>query len=453
MSGNGSGLGLQAAVAERLDGLTSWKVRYWAPFLLGMMMMGDSWDTGIIGYVMPSLRHEWGLPTMQVGAMISAGFTGQFIGALSFGPLAERFGRIPVFNGAVLLMSLLSVACAVAREPGLFTWLRFLQGVGFGGALPVCVSYVNELAPTATRGRYFSLFQFMMVCGFSLCGLASAVVIPAFGWRAMFVIGAFPALFSPFVLLTLPESPRWLARLGRTAATSQALVKLGAAPLAADVGATVREEAPRIPVAALFERTIRWHMIATCALWFLTSLVSYAFSTWTPTLYVDVFHLKLKDSLNYAAMTGVVYMFTPLVFALILDRVGRRPPGIVIASATLLTLIVLIVLGRSNPALSVLLIAIGWTTSGGSFVLLWPYTAEVFPTRMRSTALGVCSAVARAGSVLTPLVVAGVLQATGSISLVFVALAVPTFIVLMLWLFTSKEMARRRLEDVEGALA
>ncbi len=194
-------------------------------------------------------------------------------------------------------------------------------------------------------------------------------------------------------------------------------------------------------------------MIATCALWFLTSLVSYAFSTWTPTLYVDVFHLKLKDSLNYAAMTGVVYMFTPLVFALILDRVGRRPPGIVIASATLLTLIVLIVLGRSNPALSVLLIAIGWTTSGGSFVLLWPYTAEVFPTRMRSTALGVCSAVARAGSVLTPLVVAGVLQATGSISLVFVALAVPTFIVLMLWLFTSKEMARRRLEDVEGALA
>ncbi len=71
--------------------------------------------------------------------------------------------------------------------------------------------------------------------------------------------------------------------------------------------------------------------------------------------------------------------------------------------------------------------AVGWVTAGSGFMLLWPYTAEIFSTKMRSTALGLCSALARAGSVLTPLFVAGVLSASGSIGLVFAVLAVPDF--------------------------
>lgn len=443
----GAAQGLQAAVAERLDSLKSWKVRYWAPVVLGAMMMGDSWDVTIIGYVMPSMRSEWALTTLQVGPIISSGFAGQLVGAIVFGPLAERFGRLSVFSAAVVLMSVFSLVCATAHDPTLFAIVRFIEGIGFGGAAPVCASYVNELAPTATRGRYFSIFQFLMVSGFSGCAIVSAFVIPALGWRAMFVIGAFPALFAPLVLLTLPESPRWLARLGRLDATNRALARLGAPPVNADVNLTLREEAPRIPIAALFARDIRWHTLFTCVLWFLTSLVAYAFSTWTPTLYVDVFHLTLKQSLNFTAWIGVVYGLTPLVFALILDRVGRRPTGIAIALATVAAAIALSVLGRANAAASIWLIGVGWIASGSCFVLLWPYTGEVFPTQMRSTALGLCSAIARAGSMLTPLAVGGVLAATGSISAVFAALAAPAVVVLLLWLFTTKEMARRRLDE------
>lgn len=444
---SGAGQGLQEAVAERLDNLTDWRVRYWAPFVLGLMMMGDSWDVGIIGYVMPSLRVEWGLTPLQIGWIISAGFAGQLVGALLFGPLAEKYGRMRVLNIAVVTMSLLSVACAMAKDPHLFTWLRFAQGVGFGGAVPVCVSYINELAPTATRGRYFSLFQFLMVSGFALCGFVGAVVIPEYGWRAMFLIGAFPMILTPFIVFTLPESPRWLARLGRIEATNRALAKIGALPVDAGITVQVEERAPRVPIGMLFTPQLRWLTLATCLLWFLTSLVAYGFSTWTPTIYVDVFHLSLETSLRYAALTGVAYMLIPLVFAAVIDRFGRRPSGIAVSAATLAALIILTLAGDKFAALSVPLIAIGWIASGASFTLLWPYSAEIFPTEIRSTALGLCSATARLGSTLTPLVVAGVLSATGSISAVFAALAAPTTIIVLLWLFGSREMARQRLEE------
>jgi len=442
------GSGLQAAVADRLDALASWKVRYWAPAVLGIMMMGDSWDVGIIGYVMPSMRHEWALSTLQVGGIISAGFAGQSIGALLFGPLAERFGRIGVLTVAVTAMSLLSIACALAPDPQLFTWLRFAQGVGFGGAVPVCVSYVNELAPTATRGRYFSLFQFLMVSGFALCGFVSAVVIPAFGWRWMFALSAFPVLCVPLILFTLPESPRWLARLGRVDATNRSLIKLGAPPLPATVAQAIEEKAPRVPISALFTPELRGITLSTGGLWFLVSLVSYAFSTWTPTLYVDVFHLKLDLALRYAAYTGIAYMMTPLVFALVLDRFGRRSTGITVTAGALATLALLVALGQSHPASSVFLMAVGWTMSGSIFVLLWPYSGEVFPTKIRSTALGLCSAIARLGSTVTPLAVAGTLSATGSIVAVFGVLAAALLIVLLLWLFGSREMAGQRLDTL-----
>ena len=444
---------LQAAVTERLDALKSARVRYWIPFVLGLMMMGDSWDLTVAGFVMPSLRQEWGLSAIEVGTIFSAGFAGQMIGALVFGPLAERFGRMPVLNVAVALMSLLSLACAMVHDPVIFAALRFGQGLGFGGATPACAAYVNEMAPTRSRGRYFSTFQFLMISGFSLCAITSAFVIPTLGWRAMFVIGAFPAVLVPLVMWTLPESPRWLARMGRVDATSKALVRLGAAPLHGEFVAVTALEQARIPVSALFGKGILWLTLSTCLLWFCTALVSKSFATWTPTLYVDVFHLSVEQSLNAAAWIGVAYGCTPLVFALILDRVGRRPTGIAIAAVTLAVTITLAFLGNSGAMFSIVLIGVGWVTSGSSFTLLWPYTAEVFPTNVRSTALGLCSAVARAASALTPMVVAGVLTTTGAVGAVFGVLGVSTLVVLLLWLFGTREMARRRLDELERPAA
>jgi putative MFS transporter len=418
--------------------------------VLGLIMLGDSWDSIMISYVMPSLREQWALSPLQVGSIISAGFAGQFFGSALLGPAAERFGRMPIFNAAITVMCVLSIACAFAPTPDAFLALRFLEGVAIGGALPVCISYVNELAPTATRGRYFSVFQFIMVAGYSLASIASAYVIPTYGWRAMFYLGAAPILLVPLVMLTLPESPRWLAKTGRVAAANRALGSLGGAP--------VDERLPRdgvaaarVPVLALFAPSYRNRTIAVAALWFFTSLVSFGLATWVPSLYVQVFNVSIEQSLRYSAIASGIYLFVPLLFAGIIDRVGRRLPAIVAAAAAGASLIGLIVIDHSQTPLVATLITAGWVSAAAGSIILWPYTAEIYPTEMRSTGLGLSSSLARAGSMLTPLAVGGVLGATGSVRVVFALFAICSVIVTTVWLLGTRETARKSLEDLGSA--
>lgn len=440
---------LQAAVAARIDAITGWKVRYFAPLVLGLIMLGDSWDSILIAYVMPSLRQEWMLTPLQIGTIISAGFAGQFFGSLLLGPAAERFGRMPVFNISIVVMCLLSIACALAPGREVFLSLRFLEGVAIGGALPVCISYVNELAPTKTRGRYFSLFQFIMVSGYSLASIASAYIIPAFGWRAMFYVGAAPMLLIPLVMLMLPESPRWLAKIG-VGAANLALTKLGTAPVDAALPHERAVAALRIPMLGLFAPAYRRRTVVVSMLWFFASMVSFGLATWAPSLYVEVFHLKIEDALRYSALAGAIYLFVPLVFAAIIDRVGRRWPAILGAALSCACLVGLVLIDHTQTPLVVTLITTGWVAAASGSIILWPYSAEIFPTHIRSTGLGLASSLARGASMLTPLAVAGVLTATGSVRVVFGLLAICAAIVTLVWLLFTRETARRSLEELGG---
>ncbi len=214
-------------VGDTLNGGGGWGLRRWAPYLLGVMMLFDSWDSIAIAFTLPSIAKEWSLNPVASGWLISAGYAGQFLGAIVCGSLAERFGRLPVLRPLVVVMGLLAAACGFARSYEQLVALRLVQGLAIGGALPVVICYINEIAPAATRGRFFGTFQFLMLSGFGLASLASAYVVPAFGWRAMFILGAAPLLLVPF-LFAFPESPRWLAGRGLSEPAVKALVRLGA---------------------------------------------------------------------------------------------------------------------------------------------------------------------------------------------------------------------------------
>jgi putative MFS transporter len=399
---------------------------------------------------MPSLREQWTLSPLNMGTIISAGYAGQFFGSSLLGPLAERFGRMPIFNVSIIVMCLLSIGCALAPTPEAFLVLRFLEGCAIGGALPVCISYVNELAPTETRGRYFSVFQFIMVSGYSLASIASAYIIPAYGWRAMFYLGAAPILLIPLVMATLPESPRWLAKVGRVGAANKALASLGAPPVDERLPRG-RTTAARVPVLALLAPAYRGRTVAVAVLWFFTSLVSFGLATWVPSLYVQVFHVTIEQALRYSALASAIYLFVPLLFAAIIDRVGRRLPAIISAAGACASLIGLILIDHSQTPLVVTLITTGWVAAAAGSIILWPYTAEIYPTEMRATGLGLSSSLARGGSMLTPLAVAGVLTVTGSVRVVFGVLAVCSVIVTAVWLLGTRETARKSLEDLGSA--
>src|SRR5262245_24089363 len=238
-------------------------------------MLFDSWDSVVIAFTLPVLTAQWTLTPLESSWLVSAGYAGQFLGAIVFGSVAERRGRLPILKLLVLVMSALALGCALAGSYRQLLVLRALQGLAIGGALPVAICYINEIAPTATRGRFFGTYQFLMTSGFGLAALAGRWLIPAYGWPIMFALGAVPLLVLPFTL-TLPESPRWLAGRGRVDQAASSLERLGAGALpAASARTPIPGGGERVPFRLLFEPGVRNTFIVTALLWFLTSLVSF----------------------------------------------------------------------------------------------------------------------------------------------------------------------------------
>jgi putative MFS transporter len=441
---------LELRVGEALDSLRSFRASWWAPILLGLIMLFDSWDAIAIAYVMPSIAKEWALGPTAMGALISSGYVGQFFGAILLSALAERVGRMPVFLATVAAMGLLAIASAAAPDYPTMMVLRVVQGLAIGGALPVAVTYINELAPSATRGRYFSIFQFLYLGGYALASVASTVIVPYFGWRWLLGVGAIPLALLPLVMLTLPESPRWLAQRGRAGKLPAAFTKLGGALPASDLpasGPSARQ--PRTLSAwSLFAPKYRWLTLTLVAQWFLTSFVNLGMTTWIPSIYVTVYKIPVADALLYASVASIGFKVMIPIMAILIDRYGRRPLPIVgtfLGAAILLTLAFV---DFADVHLLVAIVIAGMLSFQISSFMVWPYSAEIYPTYIRAVGLGLCSATARGASMLTPLLVGVILGNGGSINIVygvFGLFAVGSF---LLWTFTTTETAGRTLETI-----
>lgn len=443
MAGEPGGLGW---VGTALNGAGSWSLRSWVPYFLGFPMLFDSWDSVVIAYTLPSIGAEWHLSALASGWLISAGYAGQFLGAILFGAVAQRRGRLPVVRWLVIVMGLLAVACAMANGPRVLMALRLVQGMAIGGALPAAICYVNEVAPTATRGRFFGTFQFLMLAGFGLASLLSAWIVPRYGWRVIFALGVIPLVAVPF-LYALPESPRWLAGRGRHAAAADALRRLGSvissAPLEVAQGPT--GPAHGVPARELFAAGVRRKFSITAALWFLTSLVSFGLLNWVPSLYVRIFNIPVAKALSYNTIVAVSIFLLPMLLRQTIDRTGRRPPAIFGTAIGGIALLGLLLVPRANWMLVVALAIIGQIGISISSMILWPYTTEIYDTRIRSLATGTSSSLARAASMLTPLLVGGLLQATGSVIPVFMIFGLSSLLVALLWWQGTHETAGREL--------
>lgn len=440
---SGERLDSTAAITAMLDAEAGWERRRWAPWLIGAMMLFDSWDIIIIAYMMPYLSEEWHLDTYTTGWLLSSAAIGQFIGALAIGWLAERFGRKPLLCVTVVAMSLASLACAMSTGPEQLMALRFLQGLFMGGALPVAASYINEIAPVRTRGRFFSSYQFLMVAGFPAASAGAAFLAPHVGWRPLFVIGVIPMLFVPFLWLGFPDSPRWLNRAKGFDAAVASIRRLGGPAEAPGPVAEGPANEERVPVSALFRPTLRRTSIVTFFLWFLTSLVNYGLLNWTPTIFVSEFGLSKADANTFAAFGSIPIFFAPIVLAATIDRFGRRPFAIGGALLATLCLTTLALVPYTQPLQLVVLTLGGGFTIGVVSVLLWPYSSEVFPTAVRSVGLGVSSSLARAASSLTPLLVGGLIGWSGDVRMVFIVFSVIAAANTLLWWRGTVETARR----------
>lgn len=445
----------EAAVGARIDGLTNWRHGVVPPLLLGLVMLFDSWDAVVVAHTMPALIREWHVGPVLVGSMISIGYAGQFLGAFAFGPFAERYGRMPVLQIALLLMSAFAILCALAPAYPALMVFRFFQGLAIGGALPIAITYINELAPAPVRGRYFATFQFLTMSGYTVASLVGIFVIPQYGWRWMFAIGAMPLLLLPVIVIALPESPRWLARRGRVGATNRALGRLGgSAVLPVCESDMTSSAAPhdRVSPLELFTSAYRRQTFSILPLWLLSSIVVFGIANWGATIHTTIYHVSHATALRYITTSGFCYLGLVLAMGMLIDRLGRRGLAIAFSCSALAALGALLTLNPLEPPVPAILI------HGGSVslsvmvsVMLWPYTAETFPTRIRATALGFFSSMNRLPPMFVPILIGGVIHWTGSIRPVFALFTFCAAVIVAVWMLFTRETAGRSLEEIGNA--
>ncbi|MGD0846691.1 MFS transporter [Bradyrhizobium sp.] len=409
-----------------------WYVR--ARIVMGSATFFDAFNALSIAFVLPILVPLWHITAPEIGIMIGASYVGQVIGALAFSSAAERYGRVPCAAAATAIYAVMSLACAGAWSFSALLVCRFIQGIGVGGEMPVAAVYISELSKARGRGRFFMLYEMIFPIGLMVTGQVGAVLVPLWGWQIMFLIGGIPGLVIAFLLLRLPESPRWLIGKGRLAEAEAVVMRLeaaasntGAAPSATPPVVTLPAQVPVPPRARgswseLLSPAYRGRTLIVWVLWAAAYLIANSLNNWMPTLYTTVYHLGLPQALRAASMTNVAQVALVLLCAMVIDRTGRKywMMGAFGLGAVLLS--VLAFGGTQDVSWVIVFSTLSYGLVGSIAAVVYLYTPEIYPTRMRAIGTGVATSWLRVASAIGPTLV-GFMLGKGGVDSVFLMFA------------------------------
>ena len=419
--------------------------------IMGSATFFDAFGALTIAFVLPSLIGAWKLSPGHIGAMISVGYVGQIFGALFFGWLAERVGRTKAVAFAMAMDGIMSLCCAFSSSFFQLAVFRTIQGCGLGGEVPVAATYINELCEARGRGKFVMLYETIFPCGVLGASLMGILMVPRFGWQSMFILGGLPALVIAVLVYRLPESPRWLIGKDRLD-EADAIVKQ------VEAATTVRIEPPAggvAPATGIAAKT-RWsevlspfyrrRTVIVWILWASTYFVYYGIGTWLPSLYRTVYHLSVSDSLRWGSIANILQVMIVATSALLVDRIGRKVWfgfSFFISAALMISLGLL---GAKTPESVVVLGSLTFAVLGSNATMLYLYTPEIYPTRMRAAGTGLATSFLRAASAAGPFLVGFVLKG-GGIAAVFLVFGAVTIIGLLATLGAT-ETRRRQLEEL-----
>lgn len=354
----------------------------------------EGFDLVVLGVVLPTLLRgeDWGLDPTSASVISAVGLVGVMLGALAIGAVTDLLGRRRTMLATVVGFSVLTLLCAFAPNAWIFGLLRFLAGLGLGGVLPTALALVGDHARSGRGGSATTTMMTGYHVGAVLTSLLGILVIPALGWRPMFVIAALPALvLVPLMVRYLPESATFLRSRQVDAA-----------------GAGTRD-APRNPARTLFRDG---YLRATIAFWvasFMGLLLVYGLNTWLPEI-MRAAGYELGASLSLLLVLNVGAVLGLLLAGRVADRVGPRRSSIAWFAASVLFLALLsIKLPGIGVHVGVLLAGIFVFSAQ---VLVYAYVAEHYPVASRGTALGAASGIGRLGAISGPMI-GGVLLTAG----------------------------------------
>ena len=439
----------------RLDRLPISPFHYRIFWLVGAGMFFDGYDLYIAGGVLASAIQSKFSTLPQNLQFISLTFVGMTLGSLITGFVGDKYGRRFTYQINLLIFGIASLAAAFAQDMTQLIVCRFVQGLGLGAEIVVGYSTLTEFVPPRTRGRWLSMMAFLVVAGFPVTALLGYLIIPAFGWRPMFIIAGIGSLIVWYLRKNLPESPRWLESEGRTAEAEALMQSIereagGSAPLPPLV---VPAQVPQVAAIDMLKPPLLQRMVVGSWVLITINTLIFGFVLFLPQFFLRQ-GLTIANSLAYTLVLSAGSLVGCVLGAYLSDAIGRRWS---IIGASVVTIITGYIYARfhagDDPAVVlsvgfVLIVAIYVQTA----ILFGVYTPELFPTEIRLRANGICNTLGRGATVVSPFIVGSLMasyQLPGVIWLM-IGLVIVQIVVVWAW---GVEPRNRGLEEVAGAAA
>lgn len=442
-------------LAARMSRLPMTPTHRRAVLAVGIGLFFDIYEIFLASTISAVLAEQFHLSKGALPFILGSTFVGMFFGAVVLGRLADRIGRRRAFLFNITLYSVATIVGAFAPSAAFLMVARFFAGAGVGAEHPLGDTYLSDLLPAKDRGRvstwaYTLSFLGVPAVGFLAYGLTPHAPLGIDGWRWILILGAIGGVLVMWLRRGLPESPRWLASQGRTAEAEQVVTDLerqaglDQTPLTASELSTVAESAAPLPLGTLGRQPYLKRLIMMIVFQLLQGFGYYGFGTLASTVLVSRGY-SVTDSLLYTALTFLGYPIGSLISTPIIARLERK--FVIMGSAAVM---IIFGLGFALSATPVLIVGLGFLTTVASNVFsnsYHIYQAEIFPTSLRSTAVGATYSLSRLMSGLQAFILIPVLTSGGApamFSLVGVIMLVVIGIVAVLGPRTSG----RAVEDI-----
>jgi MFS transporter, AAHS family, 4-hydroxybenzoate transporter len=406
----------------------------------------DGMDTQLLGNAIPALLREWSLPRGAFTTVLALGPLGMMVGGAIGGVLGDRIGRRTALLCSVLSFAAFTLAIATVNGVPMLGLFRFLSGLGLGGAMPNAAALASEYVPRRQRAFAVTLTIVCFPLGGTLAALLSAQVLPAYGWRTLFIAGGLLPIALAMVLFPLlPESPKFLAtrpdrwaelirmlrRLGYEVPADAAFVEAGSGGLKSH--ASVRD---------LLAPAFRLDTLGLCAAFFFGLMANNIGILYIPVMltaagFTQAVASNALAAWNFGGVAGAI------LGALIIQRLGSRITQLTLSGMAVASAVVMATMPpdpRDTFQLIVMFVLLGGTLNA-VLTTMYALAANVYPTEIRGTGIGTAVAMGRLGMVIASYVGNFALDAGGPPAYF------STFAAAMIIVFASLAIVRRHIES------
>lgn len=412
---------------NRVLGETKFNPFHWLLFVCCLLVITiDGYDLVVYGASVPLLLKYWHIGPAYAGLIGTYALLGTVLGALIFGRLADKLGRKKVIITCAVVFSAAMGIAGLSPTPAFFGLFRFIAGLGIGGCMPNIVALATEWSPAKNRVIVVTAIYTGMQFGGIVAAAIGIWLLPVYGWRSVYLLGAVFLLFIPVLVKCIPEAPALLVSKGRSQELAQWIGKATAgAALPPDAEFEVEKAKTKSPIAAVFQEHRALSSVMFWVIYFSILYMVYGLGIWLPKLMMNAGY-PLGSSLQFLLTFNLGSIIGNIITAAIADRIGARLMTIILCPLGFLAVVLMSV--RADTAVLLLLVALAGTFTMGALNIVQSYVSLYYPPSVRSTGLGMTIGVGRCGAMVGPIIGGILLQMHASLFQCFLGFAIPGLI-------------------------